>query len=266
MYILRNAWGPEQIHFALHCSPPAISGHDQPDNGTFELYAYGRWLMPDTGYYTYGHDQEARAWHRQTRVHQTLTRDGQDARVQARQLLWKTGPTFDAVAVENASYAGLTHRRTVWFVDRSFFVFLDEALGGAEGDLDLHFQLAPGLTQVDCARLQARTRFADANVLVWMDPRAPVTLTAEDGWFAWKYGQRERRQALRYRHARQAPVTFLTLVIPFRGHQPPAAATRLPADFEPGAARVALQVSAGDESWAVGRDLQRQDAWCVRND
>ena len=78
MYALRNEWGPEQTYFALHCSPRAISSHDQRDNGTFELYAYGRWLMPDSGYYTYGHDPEGRAWHRQTTVHQTLTRNGEE--------------------------------------------------------------------------------------------------------------------------------------------------------------------------------------------
>lgn len=78
MYVMRNDWGPEQIYFALHAPPLGLKGHDQPDNGTFELYAYGRWLMPDTGYYTYGHDLEARLWHRQTQVHQTLTLDGRN--------------------------------------------------------------------------------------------------------------------------------------------------------------------------------------------
>src|SRR5690606_7666759 len=47
-YVLRNGWSTEGIYFALHCPPPGLSGHDQPDNGTFELFAYGRWLMPDT--------------------------------------------------------------------------------------------------------------------------------------------------------------------------------------------------------------------------
>ena len=91
MYTIRDSWGPEQIYFALHCSPPPVSAwHDQPDNGTFELYAYGRWLMTDTGFYTYGHDPEKRAWHRQTKVHQTLTLDGKDSQVDARELLWYT--------------------------------------------------------------------------------------------------------------------------------------------------------------------------------
>ena len=81
----------------LHCSPLAISSHDQPDNGTFELYAYGRWLMPDTGFYTYGHDAEARAWHRQTRVHQTLTLDEKNSTDAGRHLLWRSEPGFDAL-------------------------------------------------------------------------------------------------------------------------------------------------------------------------
>ena len=190
MYVMRNDWGPEQIYFALHCSPPAISGHDQPDNGTFELCAYGRWLMPDTGFYTYGHDPEGRAWHRRTRVHQTLTRDGQDTRVDAKPRLWKTSPELDVVAVDNASYADFTHRRTVWFVDQKFFVILDEAIGKGGGPLDLHFQLAPGEARIDTQNLRAATSFEDANVLVWTDPAAPVSMEEEEGWHAWAYGRR----------------------------------------------------------------------------
>ena len=144
MYALRNEWGRDQIYFALHCSPPAISGHDQNDNGTFELFAYGRWLMTDSGYYTYGHDPEGRAWHRQTRVHQTLTLDGQNTRVDGKALLWHAAPELTAVAVENGSYKDLTHRRTVWFVEEKFFVILDEAIGDTPGALDLHFTFAPG--------------------------------------------------------------------------------------------------------------------------
>ena len=49
-YVLRSQWGPQGTYLALHCPPLGISGHDQPDNGTFELYAYGRWLMTDSGF------------------------------------------------------------------------------------------------------------------------------------------------------------------------------------------------------------------------
>ena len=261
MYALRNDWGPEQIYLALHCSPPAISGHDQPDNGTFELYGYGRWLMTDTGYYTYGHDPKGRAWHRQTRVHQTLTLDGKDTAVAATQLLWHTSPKFDAVAVENASCDGLIHRRTVWFVDKRFFVLLDEAIGNAEGVLDLHFQLAVGDAHLDTEQHWAATAFDDANVLIWAGPQAPVSMEEEEGWFAWKYGLRKPRKAFRLRHAQAAPAAFLTLLVPYRGTERPEVSAALAENFEVGADRVEIHVQAFGNSWRIGRDLDGRQAW-----
>ena len=262
MYVLRNDWGADQIYFALHCSPPAISGHDQPDNGTFELYAYGQWLMPDTGFYTYGHDPKGRAWHRQTQVHQTLTLDGKDSTEAPKQLLWHTSAEFDAVAVENQSYADLLHRRTVWFVDKSFFVLLDEAIGDAEGTLDLHFQLAVGDARIDAENKCATTAFEDANILVWADPKTPVSLEEEEGWFAWEYGSRTQRKAFRYRHTRTAPAAFLTLLVPYRGTDVPKVSAALSEDFEVGADKVTLHLEAFGKTWRIGRDLKQQKAWC----
>jgi len=264
MYVLRNDWGPNQIYFALHCSPPAISGHDQPDNGTFELYAYGRWLMPDTGFYTYGHDPKGRAWHRQTRIHQTLTLDGKDSTEAAKQLLWHTSAEFDAVVVENQSYPDLLYRRTVWFVDKSFFVLLDEAIGDAQGTLDLHFQLAVGDARINAENKSAMTAFSDANVLVWTDSSAPVSLQEEEGWFAWEYGSRTPRKAFRYQHERTAPATFLTLLVPYRGVDVPGVSAALSEDFEVGEDKVTLHVEAFGKTWRIGRSLKQQKAWCGR--
>ncbi len=262
IYVLRDRWGPEQIYFALHCSPKGISGHDQPDNGTFELSAFGRWLMPDTGFYTYGHDPDGRRWHRRTSVHQTLTLDGKDAAIAGKHLLWKSTPGADVVCVENASYPDLSHRRTVWFVDRAFFVLLDEALGEAPGKLDLHFQLAPGSVPLDTGAHRAVTTFDDANVLVWAAPDALLQMEPEEGWFARKYGHRTPRTAFRFRHSRSAPAAFLTIVCPFRGSQPPRVEATLSEPWEVGADPVELQVEARGRRWRLGRDLKRREAWC----
>lgn len=262
MYALRNEWGRDQIYFALHCSPPAISGHDQNDNGTFELFAYGRWLMTDSGYYTYGHDPEGRAWHRQTRVHQTLTLDGQNTRVDGKALLWHAAPELTAVAVENGSYKDLTHRRTVWFVEEKFFVILDEAIGDTPGALDLHFTFAPGEIEANNAEHWAKTRFDDVNVLVWQGPNAPVTIEQEDGWYAWTYGHRTARKAVRFRHDNQAPAAYLTLLVPYRGAEAPEVKAHLPGDFEIGAGRVELVTEAFGKSYRLGRDLKEQSVWC----
>ena len=261
MYVMRDDWGPDQIYFALHCSPPAISSHDQPDNGTFELCAFGRWLMTDSGFYTYGHDPEGRAWHRQTRVHQTLTLDGRDSQDDGQLRLWHSGGDFDALVVENHSYEGLTHRRTVWFVDRAFFVLLDEAIGEAEGELDLHFQFALGEAQFDRDRKVAKTLFDDANVLIWTPSGAPVTMEEEEGWFAWEYGHRKPRRAFRYRQEQSAPASFLTLLVPYRGEETPSVSASLVDDFSVGADRVCVRVQAFGKDWELGRGLADQSAW-----
>ncbi len=263
MYALRSDWGPEQVYLALHCSPPAISSHDQADNGTFELYAYGRWLMPDTGFYTYGHDPEARAWHRRTSVHQTLTLNGQDTAVAGKELLWHAAPGLDAVVVENASYDKLVHRRTIWFIESAFFAVLDEAIGHAAGALDLHFQFAPGAAQINASRHWAATGFDDANVLVWASPDAPVDVEEEEGWFAWKYGHRTERRAFRFRHRGVAPASFLTLLVPYRGCAVPEVSASLVGSFTVGDERVETHVEAFGKAWRLGRDVAQGQAWCV---
>lgn len=256
MYAFRSGWDPNAVYLALHCSPPAISGHDQPDNGTFELYAYGRWLMPDTGYFTYGHDAAARDWHRQTAVHQALTLDGKNAEVNGRHRLWRSDENCDTLVVENESYPGVVHRRTVWFVDHAFFVFLDEAIGDAPGTVDLHFQLAPGPVTLDGAGHWAATGFDDgANVLVWQAPAAPVALEKEEGWFAWSYGKRTPRPAFRFRHGRRASAAFVTVIAPYRGKARPEVALSGAESIKPGADAVALRVTVAGRTRDLSRDL-----------
>lgn len=261
-YVMRNAWGPDQIYAALHCSPPAISSHDQPDNGTFELYAYGRWLMPDTGFYTYGRDGEARAWHRQTSVHQTLTLDGGDIADDARHLMWVSeGSDSDVLAVENGSYPNLIHRRTVWFVRRRFFVLLDEAIGNAPGQLDLHFQFAPGDVTFNGGENRAFTGFDDANVLVQAAEGCAASIVEETGWFAWEYGYRKPRKAFRFALDNQAPAVFATVIVPYRGTEPPAVSAELPAGAGAGDDRVEMTVNVSGKTWRVGRDLASGVGW-----
>ena len=263
-YVMRNDWGPDQIHLALHCSPPAISSHDQPDNGTFELYAFGRWLMNDTGFYTYGRDKEARAWHRQTSVHQTLTLDGRDIADDARDLMWVSeGADTDVLVVENGSYPGLIHRRSVWFVDRRFFVLLDEAIGVAPGQLDLHFQFAPGEITIDSGGNRAFTMFEDANVLVQAAAGSPASMVEETGWFAWEYGYRTPRKAFRFALDSHAPTVFGAVVEPYRGTRTPTVSAELPAGIQAGDDRVEMAVSESGKTWRVGRDLVSGEGWAV---
>ncbi len=263
LYSLRNSWDEDAIHLIMKCGPDG-GWHCQPDNGTFELYAYGRLLMPDSGCYIYHGDDEGRKWFRQTRVHQTLTLDGKDSAYDPKLLLWKPGEHLDAVVVSNGSYENLTHRRAVFFVDRRFFVLVDDAIGQAAGDIDLNFQLIPGEAIFDKDNLSVRTNFADgANVMIKTLPQQGLTLHQEEGQVSYIYSKKEPRPALRFHLPKTAETTalrFVTLILPYKaGHTPEASAKLI--DSPPGSNKVSLLVTVDGEEYRLGYDLDQQRAW-----
>ena len=94
LYSMRSGWDDQAICLVLKCGPDG-GGHCQPDNGTFDLYAGGRNLMPDAGSYIYSGNPEGRAWFRQTRVHQTLTLNGGNTEYAPSLLCWAPGDDLD---------------------------------------------------------------------------------------------------------------------------------------------------------------------------
>lgn len=259
---LRSGWRPADTYLALHCSQPAITCHDSPDNGTFELWSHGRWLMSDSGYYTYGRDPDGRAWHRQTWVHNTLTVNRRDTWINGRIVLWDSAPDGETLVCENDSYPAFLHRRTVWFAGRRFFVFLDEAIGGTPGDIEVFFWFAPGEVLVDAERASARTRYDDANVLVQSHAAPGLETGSVDGWHAPSYGVREPRKGVAFKHAGRAPVSFVTAVVPFGGADAPAVVFEDVSEVLAGRPRTGIRVSCDGQGWRLGRDLARREAWC----
>jgi heparan-sulfate lyase len=223
LYSMRSSWDNDAISLVLKCGPDG-GGHCQPDNGTFELYAGGRHLMPDAGSYIYSGDPENRAWFRQTNVHQTLTLDGANSAYAPRLLRWEPGPKQDLLIVENQSYPDLRHRRTVLFVDKKYFVIVDEADGSAIGEVDIHFQLAPGEVAFMKDRYAVRSDFREGwNVLVQTLPQPGINLNEEAGQVSFVYTKKEPRPAFRYRVNKTASdqkVRFVTVVVPYKDTVP----------------------------------------------
>jgi heparan-sulfate lyase len=222
-YSMRSGWDKNDICMVLKCGPDG-GFHCQPDNGTFELYAGGRHLMPDAGSYIYGGDPENREWFRQTKVHQTLTLNGNNSAYAPKLLLWKPGMNLDVLVVENASYTNLTHRRSVLFVDKKYFVIIDEAFGEGTGDVDLHFQLAPGNAIFDNEKFSVRTDFKDGwNVFVQTTKQKGMKLEREKGQVSFVYTKKEPRPAFCYslhKEIKETGVRFVTIVAPYGGSQP----------------------------------------------
>lgn len=214
--------------------------------------------MPDSGCYIYKGDPAGRRWFRETRNHQTVTLNGENSTFSPKLLLWKPGDTVDLLVLENASYKNLTHRRAVCFIDKSFFVFIDEAFGEGAGDVDLHFQLAPGNAVFNRETFSVRTDFADGwNVLVQSVAQQGMALEEEEGQVSFEYGQKEARPAFRYRVHKQeneTGVRFVTLVVPYSGSQP-AMSVALNGQPKIGAPRMELDVVTGGTSKRISYDL-----------
>ena len=217
-YVLRTGWDKNATVTVVKAGPPAF-WHNQPDNGTFELWHRGRNFFPDSGSYVYAGDKEVtdqRNWFRQTQVHNTLTLDGRNLEhTDSKCLRWETDDATHIVTVGNPSYEGLTHRRTVWFVDRQFFVIADEASGTAEGEVGLHYNLVECDPAEDFAACSAATRFSDGNNLL-LKVFGAERMERREGWVSRTYRQRTERPAYAFTVRKRAgkPVRLVTVLLP----------------------------------------------------
>jgi heparan-sulfate lyase len=258
LYSMRSGWNKDAICLVLKCGPNG-GGHSQPDNGTFELYAGGRGLMPDAGCYIYSGDPENRAWFRQTKVHQTITLNGANTAYAPKLLLWKPGEECDILVVENAGYKNLTHRRAVLFVDKKYFIIVDEATGTGTGDVNLHFQLGPGKAVFDKDNYSVRSDFADGwNVLVKTMKQSGLTLNEEEGQISFIYTKKEPRPAFSFRIQKKYPakgVRYITVVAPYSGKKPEIKAT-LSGNTAIGSTNIELIIEVNGRKRKIGYNLE----------
>jgi len=235
-YVLRSGWDADAVQMTLKAGPPAF-WHNQPDNGTFELWCRGRNFFPDSGSYVYAGSREInelRQWFRRTRVHNTLTLGGRDIEhTDSRCILWSTAGESDVAAVENRSYDSLTHRRWVAFVDRRFFVVVDEAFGPAAGGVELNYNFVEGAALA--ADGSVSTSFGDGNnILLKVFADAPVGVREREGWVSRSYRERSRRLSAAWRVDKKAgAVRFVTVILPVEDASAHRVSARLRGGFDP---------------------------------
>lgn len=260
LYSMRSGWGPRDLHMVLKCGPDG-GWHCQPDNQTFELAALGRVLMQDSGCYIYHGENDARAWFRRSRVHQTLTLDNADTAYAPRQRLWQPGGDLHALVTENLSYPGLTHRRAVFVQGSQFVLLIDEAYGPASGRLDLHFQLPPGKALTDPSDLSARSvSRPGAEIALRTLAQPGLRMVEEEGWVSSEYGRKEPRTAFSFQLDKPAGTgscRFATLLAPFEKNPPEMTISRLETAL--GGHEVGFRFAGAD--YGAGYDLNSGKAW-----
>ncbi|MGJ1386429.1 heparin-sulfate lyase HepC [Sphingobacterium spiritivorum] len=228
-YTFRNSWQDPATIMILKASPPG-EFHAQPDNGTFELWNNGRNFMPDAGVYVYSGDAEImkqREWYRQTRLHNTLTLDNKNMVITKAQLKkWKTSANLDQLTYVNPSYPDLDHQRTVFFIDKKYFLIIDQAIGKASGKIGVHFHLKEDSKAfANAVQNSIQTDYSDGNnLLIQYFGKDKASLTPEASKVSYEYRKEMERPAFVFEKDKnkEQMQTFVHILYPFKGKKAPS--------------------------------------------
>lgn len=221
-FVFRNSWNMDATQMVVKAGPKAF-WHCQPDNGTFELWFNGKKLFADSGSYVYagnGEVMEWRNWFRQTRVHNTLTLGGKNLETtDSKTLLWQPEGDVQMLVTENQSYKKLKHRRSVFFVNGSYFVIVDEAVGEAKGSVNLNYQMPRGKVNNSREDMTFVTAFEPgSNMKLQCFGPDGMTMKKEEGWLSTEYRKKQKRMNVSFNVKKESdePVRYITVICPVK--------------------------------------------------
>ena len=217
-YTFRDGW-MDEAHIIMPIKATERGRwHAQPDFGTFELWAYGKILMPDAGAYTYSGDEEIerqRAYFKATARHNALTLDDRDYDdPQPKVLTWDPR---GYLCVEHQAYEGLTRRRSIRFEQQKYFVIEDEVSGPATGRLTLRCGLGRG-TVHEIAPGQYAYRDGLAGLRIVMSGPEGAKISLDQDWFSEAMHEKAERPVIRLdvpRSPGAGTQRFVTILYPF---------------------------------------------------
>ena len=258
-YVLRSGWEKSATMMVVGnaTQSPAEKWHRQWDNGTFELYVNGRHFFRDSGCYTYTTGSD-RSKYAATTAHNTLSLNGKNITACRGELLrldYNSKNSTDRLVIKNPSYEGLTHRRSIFLVEKSFYVVVDEAYGSATGTLNLNFNMGDSVDnyQLDAESMGAYSTFSDGNNLLVrsFSDGAELTFAEKSGFMSINTGTTVERKAwsVNAEKAGEAPVRFITVLYPTSN----ATSHDITATFsgEWQAARVSVKVTIDGKEYAL---------------
>ncbi len=149
-YMFRTGWDKDDmVLIHKNANDPDERTHNQWDNGTISLYRNGRRFMPDAGVPSYGGDKGyldgLRSDYEASAKHSTVTLNGANHIKRAGTFLGGGQATdYEYVATENEIASNLKHRRTIFFVKKSFFVIVDDVYGSGTGNVTMNMMLGDG--------------------------------------------------------------------------------------------------------------------------
>ena len=196
---------------------------------------------------------EWRNWFRATAHHNTLTLNDENLETtESETLLWQPEGDVQILVTENPSYQDLKHRRSVFFVDGTYFVIVDEAVGPVSGNnnVNLHFQMPRGDVPNSREDMTFYTNFEDgSNFMFRCFGPENMTMKKEAGWLSTAYNKKVQRMNVSFNVKKQdsPSVRYITVIYPKEkaGKEPALDAKFLNREFNEKALKI--QVKVGKE-------------------
>lgn len=238
-YAFRNGWDMKATVMQIKAGPPA-EFHSHPDNGNFVLWVKGRDFTPDAGSFIYANvgnqENSKRDWYRSTKAHQTLTIDDKTIENNAKLQKWQTtlpqpSPrgegenSLDILSYTNPSYKDLSHQRTFLFIDKTFFVIIDRAIGTATGKLSIRYNLKEdSKATADATNNSINTHYADGNnLLIQVLNKDKVSVKQETSFVSYVYQKETPRPAFAFEKPKSDGHTqsFVSILYPYNSDKSP---------------------------------------------
>lgn len=233
--LLRDGWDADCNHAVLDCGPLGAMncGHAHSDALSMDVAIAGCPVLVDPGTFTYTASAEDRDRFRHSASHNTVTVDGQSAsvpagpfswaiRTDARSDAWWSGQSVDWFVGSHPGFQRLadpvTHRRSVLFVHRDYWVVVDSILAAGEHEAVAHWHAAIGATVRPISPLSAIVSVpcAEGSRALFLGAAGDVgSLAWDEDWVSPSYGSRTlapRARLVSRGHGRRDLITVLAPV------------------------------------------------------
>ena len=225
--------GPQNPKY-LHAS------HRHLDMLSFVLGAYGTCFIVDPGTYTYFGDFKQRRYFKSTKAHNSVVVDDKDpvdlkeifelshvpfARIQD----CVTNDKCDMIVAMHNGYKSVSHVREVFFVKPEYWIIIDLLEGDGEHVYDLYFHLDHGVDLwCDKATQSVTATSLTGNLRITPLITSGLNLEILEREISPKYGVKVKAPILRYRKKGEPPVTFVTVLYPYKNDERNIRISRIP--------------------------------------
>lgn len=254
--VMRSSWEGRAHHLILDTGPLGCGvsgGHGHADLLSVQCSSFGENFLVDAGTFCYTANAAWRKFFRSSQAHSTVMMDGRGQAEPNGPFSWHSRPSAHLLnctsrpgccmaEAEHDAWGSLEdpviHRRRVVFIDKHYWLIIDDLSGRTEHRIDLRYQFAPMPAEAE-DHGWVRARGKASALLVKAFSNVPLATTIAQGqlfppvgWYSPNYGQKVPAPALTFSAIAVLPLRIVTLLYPLSDPQAaaPAVAAQMEAD------------------------------------